>query len=256
MNKQTIAIIGCGWLGKKLIAYLEKDYALIGTTGHADSAAQLPIEAYCFDWTNQALPSAINKADHALIAMPPNAGIRTRYPQYMANLASALSVTGHCIMISSTSVYPQQPGHYDESSVPDADSIVYQAEQELRSRHPGTTILRCGGLIGDERIPGKQWLGEPCDQPDQRLNLIHYHDIAHAILAVLSENTQQGQTYNLVHPDHISRHDYYRMQAQRHHAAVPQFANNTINPDRIIDGNLISRELSFTYAYSQLAAYP
>ena len=254
MTKQTLAIIGCGWLGKKLIPALEANFSLVATTAHRDSVDGLSIKACIYDWTLQTLPSVINQATHALIAIPPNAGIRTLYPQYMADLASSLNVTGHIIMISSTSAYPQQAGHYDETSAPDPGSIVYQAEDKLRQHHPFATILRCGGLIGSDRIPGKQWFGQPCNQPDQYLNLIHHRDIANAVQAMLSQNVR-GQTYNLVHPDHISRHDYYRIQAQRNNTLPPQFTNDAINPDRLIDGNLICGELPFAYAYPRLEAY-
>lgn len=254
MKKPTLAIIGCGWLGKHSMPTLETAYQLIATTGHPNSAQALPIEAYVYDWTRDHLPRALKKADNYLIAIAPSAGGYSNYSRHLKQLAQQLPPNANTIMISSSSVYAKQAGNYDESGAIDSNSAIYHAENRLRTILPHANILRCSGLFGDERLSGAQYAGKTSDLPNKRLNLVHYHDIAQALILIL-QTKRQASTYNLAHPEHPWRHDYYRAQAQLRQQPPPIFTNPQREAERIINGQGICYDTGFQYRAPPLQTF-
>ncbi len=247
-NQPLLAIIGCGWLGRHIIASLKYSFSFIATTAHQHSAAKLPIPAYVYDWQLHWLPSPLRQADIYLIAIPPATGARNHYSENMARLARQLPFSALTIMISSTSVYPKIPGLYTESTPPDKHSIIFQAEQNLRNIHPRANILRCGGLFGDGRLSGQTYYGKENPLPNKRLNLIPYRDIANAVMA-LAISHYNNKCYNLVHPQQPKRHEFYQAQAKLRQQPIPEFSNHFLEDERLINGRLIESELNFTYQY-------
>ena len=79
------------------------------------------------------------------------------------------------IFISSTSYYPNINATVNEETLPDiskgSNQAVVWAEHEITQINQPLSILRCGGLMGEERIPGlglqekQQWrsnIGKLC----------------------------------------------------------------------------------------------
>ncbi|UJF23915.1 sugar nucleotide-binding protein [Suttonella sp. R2A3] len=249
-----LAIIGCGWLGRHLICAMPEPWSISATTGHQSSADALPVASFVYDWTKDNLPAPLLDASHFVIAIPPTAGGYAHYGAHLARLAKQLPNDNPIILISSSSVYPSKAGVYDEDSAADPNSAVYQGEQALRKACPQAMILRCSGLIGTDRLLGVRFFGAVCDKANGRLNLAHHCDVTAAIIGLLTR-PQAGATYNIAHPDHILRHDFYRLMAQVSGQAEPQFSNHTCDADRIISGQRITEQTDFNYAQASLGAY-
>ena len=239
-KKLSLAIIGCGWLGWQFIAYARRQYRLLATT----RAQDLPVPAYPYRWESEALPAPVRHADIYLIALPPSASGREHYGEHMERLIAQLPAQARVLMISSTGVYPQAAGHYDETAAIVAGHPVACAEAAVR-RHARATILRSGGQYGAGRIPLPR--GNPL--PDKRLNLVSGDNLCRALLAVLQAPATVGQVYNLVEPDHPWRSAF----AARVLAEPSQFIQNE-QAQRLIDGQRITRDTSFRYQTADIVS--
>lgn len=232
-TKPTLAIIGCGWLGQQFIPHAQAHYCLSATTSTQD----LPIPAYPYRWQSDDLPPALQVSDHYLIALPPSAGGKEQYAANMQRLIRQLPHRARILMISSTSVYPQAAGKYDEQSPVIADHPICLAENAART-HPKTTIVRSGGQYGADRIP----LPKATPLPDKRLNLISGNNLCRALLALLRTPNSIGKTYNLVEPDHPWRSEFSAQYIEN----PPTFLPST-EPQRLIDGTRITLDTDFVY---------
>lgn len=249
-----LAIIGCGWLGRHLINALPEDWTISATTAHRNTADALNARGYVYDWTQDDLPEALATASHFVIAIPPTAGGYERYAQHLRRLAKQLPKDCPIILISSSSAYPSEAGVYTENSAPNPASPVYQGEAALRDVCEQVIILRCSGLIGADRVLGARFFTQACDKPNARLNLVHQQDVCAAIQTLLAQPIL-GATYNLAHPDHILRHDFYRLMAEVCGYPEPVFTNHERSPDRLINAARITDDTAFAYANRTLSEY-
>lgn len=234
---RCVAIIGCGWLGKQLISRLQPHYRLLATT----AGSLLSVPAYMYRWERDMLPKPLLQADSFIIALPPGAGGREQYPFHMQELVNQLPLHAQVIMISSTGVYPQRPGSYDESSAIDVAHPVSMAENSVR-QHSGATILRSGGQYGYGRWP----LPRAEAVPDRMLNFVSGDNLCDAI-AVLLETPRPNQTYNLVEPDHPRLSTYLKRFAAHLPSSWPELLPPP-SAERLITGDRITRETDFDYS--------
>lgn len=236
---RTVAIIGCGWLGKQLIPVLQPHCRLLATT----AGNPLPVPAYPYRWERDALPAPLLQADSFIIAIPPGAGGREHYPRHMQRLIAQLPPTAQVLMIGSSGVYPPSPGFYDENSAVDATSPLALAENAARA-HPQATILRSGGQYGHGRWP----LPRAAAVADKRLNFVSGSNLCHAIAALLA-TPRPGQVYNLVEPDHPRLGEYLQRFAAHLPAPWPQLLPPP-EEERLVSGERITRETGFAYGES------
>jgi len=106
---------------------------------------------------------------------------------------------------------------------------LLQAEQLLQS-NPNfkTTIVRFGGLIGEDRHPIRSLSRrENLENPDAPINLIHQQDCIGIILKIIEQNSW-NETYNAVTPFHPTREVYYTQKAIDLGLDLPKF--NLSNP--------------------------
>ena len=273
MAGKTISILGCGWLGLPLGEQLVlAGYSVRGST---TSAAKLPvlqqkgIDAY--ELRLNPAPdgnlTALLEADTLLIDVPPKAGKMGDdfHPQQIQFLVSALrnSSVKHVIYVSSTSVYPETNSILQESDVTTLAQTnapaLFRAEklvQELEADRT-VTILRCGGLMGYDRIPGKYVAGRPIDSGNVPVNYLHRDD-AIGILTNLIERPLAG-VFNAVSPEHPTRESIYRKSCADFGYALPSFTDppepvsyKTISPEKLIQATgyqfIYPNPLGFLYA--------
>ena len=145
--KKIISLIGCGWLGQQLIPHLQPAYRLIATSRRA---RVLSIPTYPYHVHTDPLPAPIRDAHALIIALPPRAAAASD----IARLIAQIPASTPFILVSSTSVYPQAPGNYDENSALRSDHPVTQIENAART-HPFAMIVRSGGQYGAGRLPLK-----------------------------------------------------------------------------------------------------
>ena len=261
---KSVAIVGLGWLGLPLALHLkELGWCVKGSKQSPDDAQklhQLGIETYPFSLSDEMkrLPDHIRplfNVDALIITLPPSRFSSQQYCEYLAFLTNQAKKQGvqHLIFTSSTSVFPNISGQFDESSQLSAETemgkTLIQAEQYLfQSGISHCDILRLAGLIGKQRHPVKFLAGKHNLKGYSPVNLVHLEDCIQAITALLM-NPNGLRTYHLCAPIHPTRAEYYTKAAVFYDLSIPQFECSDSDPKRIIMADKICRDLGFAYRY-------
>jgi nucleoside-diphosphate-sugar epimerase len=273
MAGKTISILGCGWLGLPLGEQLVlAGYSVRGSTTSADKLPVLQqkgIDAYVLrlNTAPEGNLTALLQADTLLINIPPKAGKMGDdfHPQQIQSLVTALqdSPVKHIIYVSSTSVYPEVSSVVQEADVTTLEQTsapaLFRAEMLVQALGPArvVTVLRCGGLMGYDRIPGKYVAGRQVDSGAVPVNYLHRDD-AVGILTSLIDTPLAG-VFNAVSPEHPNREAIYRKSCADFGYALPSFVEpsesvpyKVISPDKLIQATnyqfLYLNPLTFLYA--------
>jgi nucleoside-diphosphate-sugar epimerase len=264
-----ISILGCGWLGLPLAkALLEKGFLINGSTTSEEKILMLKnkgINPFLIRLDSQ---NVVGEMDHFLdgsttliIDIPPKLrGNSTEdFVGKIQNLIPHLenSTLKNVLFISSTSVYGENNTIITEETTTNPDTEggrqLVKAEALLqKNSHFKTTILRFGGLIGEDRNPVKFLSGrENIENPEAPINLIHQEDCIGIILKIL-ETDSWNETFNAVTPFHPSREKYYTKKATDLNLVPPKF--NTINTSagKTVLSDKIESVLKYTFAKTNL----
>ncbi|MCK8492133.1 NAD(P)H-binding protein [Spirosoma sp. RP8] len=256
MSQETVSIIGCGWIGLPLAERLVKTgYTVKGSTTSAEKISvlrQKGIEAHllALNPEPQGNLSALLQADTLIVDIPPKAGKLgdEHHPAQIGHLVEAIrqSTLKHVIYVSSTSIYPELNRVVVETDVVEpaqsAASALVKAEQSIQNLQSGqaVTILRCGGLLGYDRTPGRYVAGKTVDTGAVPVNYLHRDD-AVGILETLIRQKIRG-VYNAVAPEHPNREAIYRKNCEEFGFEQPTFvkpespvAYKVISPDKLLE---------------------
>jgi len=264
MTQKTVSIVGCGWLGTPLAEkLLAAGYIVKGSTTSADklpTLLQKGIDAHELSLNPEPIGNldALLQADVVVINIPPKAGKMGDdfHPEQIRYLTDALrqSSVEHVIYVSSTSVYPEYSRIMVEQDVKTPDEsaapALVQAEhyvQQLTSMCQ-TTILRCGGLMGYDRIPGKYVAGRTVDSGAVPVNYLHQDD-AVGLLAAIIDLDLTG-TYNAVAPEHPTREAIYRKSCADFGYQLPTFTTPSERvPYKIISVEKLTQATTYPFLY-------
>ncbi|WP_128547268.1 SDR family oxidoreductase [Larkinella soli] len=259
----TISILGCGWLGLPLAERLvQAGFQVKGSTTSAEKLALLEqkgIRPFLLRLNPQPEGEHLRDfltADALIINIPPKAGQMGDgfHPEQIRNLVRLFRETDtlppYLMYISSTSVYPDLNREMTESDVvvPGQSAAPAYVEAELELLALGhTTVLRFGGLLGYDRIPGRYVAGKKgLTTGAVPVNYIHRDDGV-AVLEALLRQPQPGRTFNVVAPRHPTREAVYRKNSEDFGYELPTFTEpETPAPFKIIS----SRELQQTVGYA------
>jgi nucleoside-diphosphate-sugar epimerase len=166
------------------------------------------------------------------------------------------------IFVSSTSVYGDSYNFSTSLEVteetkpnPDTESgkQLVIAETLLQSNsYFKTTIIRFGGLLGDDRHPVKFLAGRTnVENPDAPVNMIQREDCIGIIEKSLDfardDNWEWNQTFNAVAPQHPTRKEYYHKKAQILNLPLPIFAENLESKGKIISSKKVETILGYSF---------
>lgn len=268
MNKTAdISIMGCGWLGLPLAERLVRS----GKTVNGSTTTPQKIELLQKKGIN---PFLINLAAEELkedtlsdflqapiliLNIPPH--LRSdggdSFLKQMRLLRKALinSPVTRLIFVSSTSVYLELNRMVTEEDIAftldqEPDKPLLQAEQLFAEREEWlTTIVRFGGLVGEERRPGRFMAGQK-DLPngDAPVNLIHQDDCM-AILARLLEHEKWGEVYNACADAHPLRKDFYPAAARALGLEPPEFKDMQETRFKIVISQKLKDDLSYEFQH-------
>lgn len=264
-----ISILGCGWLGLPLAkALLEKGFLINGSTTSEEKILMLKnkgINPFLIRLDSQnvvgEMAHFLDGSTTLIIDIPPKlrGDSKEDFVGKIQNLIPHLenSTLKNVLFISSTSVYGENNTIINEetSTNPDTEGgrQLVKAEALLQKNgHFKTTILRFGGLIGEDRNPVKFLSGrENIENPEAPINLIHQEDCIGIILKIL-ETDSWNETFNAVTPFHPSREKYYTKKATDLNLVPPKF--NTINTSagKTVLSDKIESVLKYTFAKTNL----
>jgi nucleoside-diphosphate-sugar epimerase len=267
--KPTISILGCGWLGYPLALELVREGYIIKGSSRSEKKLQSmreeEISSFFISFDPLGKGARINeffKSDIIIIAIPPATSSNPSYyhPNQIMNIRDHIqrSEVQACIYISSTVVYPDSNGVVTEEtavlSENDRAFAIVQAEKILQESSVPIAIIRCGGLMGYDRIP-VTYLSYLMHEQIQRnkarksadtpVNYVHRDDVIGIIKHVLDKKSW-GEIFNAVAPEHPLRRDII----------LSKFPDSIIletsgfdGSYKVVDGNKVSHLLDYRYKY-------
>jgi nucleoside-diphosphate-sugar epimerase len=264
-----ISILGCGWLGLPLAkALLENGFSVKGSTTSNEKLSVLEnlgirpfLIALSEDKPTGNLIDFLENSKILIIDVPPKlrGNSKENFVSKIINVIPFIekSTVENVIFISSTSVYGEDNLIVTEETElnPDTESgkQLVQVEQLLQSNSNfKTTILRFGGLIGEDRHPIKILAGRKnIENPNAPINLIHQEDCIGIILGILELNSWD-ETFNAVTPFHPSRKEYYTQKAIDLNLELPEFNAENSSFGKTILSSKVENVLKYSFAKPNL----
>ncbi|MEM1134273.1 MAG: NAD(P)H-binding protein [Bacteroidota bacterium] len=262
-----ISILGTGWLGLPLGNYLiKKGHEVKGSIRTATKLDLLKtngIEPFLLNLIPQPEPKGtIEKflqSDVLIIGIPPS---RKSDDMDTFHAAQIQELVNHMLLgdirktiyISSTSVYPSTNGEVKESDEIKPEVSVHNAivlaEKVLRQTGPlDTTVLRVGGLMGYNRIPGKYFAGKKgLKNGNSPVNFIHRDDVIGIIEQVILQE-KWNRVFNVVAPQHPIRKDLYPKTAINFGFVPPEFDDSNPEPYKVVNTEKLDMELKYQFKY-------
>lgn len=264
-----ISILGCGWLGLPLAkALIKKGFSVNGSTTSREKLLVLEnagISPFLISLDSKSVSGAIEsflkESSTLIIDIPPK--LRGTNKENFVEKIKVLipfiekSSIENVLFVSSTSVYGEENDIVTEESPlnPDTESgkQLVEVEQLLQSNtNFKTTVLRFGGLIGEDRHPVKFLAGRVnLDNPDALINLIHQEDCIGIIQKIIELNSW-NETFNAVAPFHPTRSVYYTQKAMDLNLALPKFNPENAFIGKTILSDKIETALNYTFTKPNL----
>jgi nucleoside-diphosphate-sugar epimerase len=262
-----VSILGCGWLGFPLAkAFVADGHLVKGSTTNLDKLSQLrraSIQPFCLSLMPQ--PQGIGwdfflETDTLIINIPPRLerSGSAFHPAQMRALVALLqqhSNLRRVVYISSTSVYPELNRTLSETDVTipehSAAPTLVEAEHLIQALPVPHLILRCGGLMGYERIPAKYVAGKQnLDTGNIPVNYVHRDDVIAVIQHLLPLTDLWNNTYNVVAPEHPSRRLVYETTAAAFGYQPPTFIDSAPSHSfKIIDSRKLIEQTGFVFKF-------
>lgn len=270
-----ISILGCGWLGLPLAkSLLAKSYEVKGSTTSESklevlknagiSPFQIQLEEHQVIGT---IEDFLKETDVLVIDIPPGLRREISSTQEMTfvnkikTLIPFIEKSGiqKVIFVSSTSVYsdgfPIVEIREETKPNPDTESgkQLVIAETLLQSNlHFKTTVIRFGGLLGDDRHPIKFLAGRTnVENPNAPVNMIEREDCIGIIEKTLDfardDNWEWNQTFNTVAPQHPTRKVYYHKKAELFNLPLPTFVEDSESKGKIISSKKVETILGYSF---------
>ncbi len=261
---KTISILGCGWLGFPLAKeFIRSGYEVKGSTTSTKKLSSL--------MANRIIPFQINLApdvkgenlksffecDCLVINIPPQGNDKVE-EYHLSQIKSVIEqlYKSHCrkiIFISSTSVYGNNNSEVneDDPAQPETDSgkALVKVEGYLRvEQEYQTTVIRFGGLIGEDRNPAYYFAGRKnIPGGNSPVNLIHQTDCI-GIIKTIVKNEIWNETVNGVSPIHPTKKDFYTKAAANLNLEIPEF-DDSIEKYKIVSSIKVKALLNYEFIY-------
>ena len=277
LEKKRISILGCGWLGFPLAQRLLEDdisSEVKGSTTSQEKTGQFKmagIKPFLFNLDPELVGDASEissffDTDTLVIAVPPRlskneADFHPRQIKSVLNYIKQAPVR-EIIYVSSTSVYPDLNRIVTENDVTDPEQspspALVEAENLLLTLRGDrkVSILRHGGLLGYNRIPGKYVRGQKgMTTASIPVNYIHRDDAAGIISAIIKMGIVD-ETFNIVAPLHPTRREVYEKSCAQFGWEAPTFSEPDTKPDfKIISADKLAGFYPYTFRYPDPSSF-
>lgn len=266
-----ISILGCGWLGLPLAkSLIAKRRSVNGSTTSENKLQILKdagINPFLVTLESESISETIipflAKSEILIIDIPPklratNSDTSDSQQKVFVEKIKTLipfieqSNVKKVLFVSSTSVYGDENDLITEETTPNPETEsgkqLLLAEALLqKNENFETTILRFGGLIGEDRHPVKFLAGkENLENPDAPVNLIHQNDCINIIEEILYQS-KWNEVFNAVAPFHPTREEYYTQKAKEQNLTLPKFCTEKSNIKKIVASKKIESSLNYLF---------
>jgi nucleoside-diphosphate-sugar epimerase len=271
-----ISLLGCGWLGLPLAkALITNGFSVKGSTtseGKLSTLKALDIDPFLIALNSKSTTGTIvdflDGSETLIIDIPPQLRGKNNessssnekiFVEKIKNLIPYIekSTIEHVLFVSSTSVYGEVNATITEETIPtpntESGKQLLQAESLLQnSANFKTTILRFGGLIGEDRNPTKFLAGKQnLENPETRINFIHQEDCIGIILKIISSDSW-NEIYNGVSPFHPTRETYYTQKATELSLVLPKFDHSKPSNKKLILSDKVENVLGYSFIKTNL----
>ncbi len=259
-----ISILGCGWLGLPLAkALLKKGFLAKGSTTSIEKISVLEsagIAPFIIRLEEEKISDSITDflADSQILIIDIPPKLRGNSSEnFVAKIATLIpfvenSTIEKVLFVSSTSVYGEDNELVTEATPLNPDSeggrqlAIVESLLQKNSCFE-TTILRFGGLIGEDRNPVRFLSGrENIENPDSPINLIHQDDCI-GIIKKIIELDSWNKTFNAVAPFHPTRKEYYTQKAADLNLALPKFVPSNTMAGKTILSDTLKNSLQYSF---------
>ena len=259
-----ISILGCGWLGLPLAkALTENGFSVKGSTTSTDKLTALEnagIIPFLIEIgensINGDVDQFLDQSQVLIINIPPKlrGNSTENFVSKIETFLPLIEKSGikKVLFVSSTSVYSDDDQVVTEETIlnPDSESgkQLLDCEKLLHENsHFETTILRFGGLIGEDRHPIYFLAGRSnIENPDAPINLIHQEDCIGIFLKIIDSNYWQ-ETFNAVAPFHPSREEYYSQKAKEYNLEPLIFTHSKPSIGKTILSDKLENVLKYQF---------
>jgi nucleoside-diphosphate-sugar epimerase len=271
-----ISLLGCGWLGLPLAkALLANGFSVKGSTTSQEKLEGLAtagIDPFLVALDSKRITGDIDNflhgSDTFIINIPPQLrgknfdASAVNEKAFVAKMKALIqhiekSTIQNLLFVSSTSVYGEANGSLTEETTPQPDTEsgkqLLEVEMLLQNNENfKTTILRFGGLIGEDRNPVKFLAGKQnLENPETRINFIHQDDCIGIILKIIASNSW-SEIYNGVSPFHPTRENYYIQKATELNLPLPEFDHSKMSTGKLILGDKVANVLDYSFIKTNL----
>jgi nucleoside-diphosphate-sugar epimerase len=220
--RESIGIVGCGWLGEPLALELNKNY-----------------DVECFKRDSTWQDDSFWQRETIIIAI----NTKNNYLKTLKKIAELTKPSSKIILMSSTSIYREFDDDVDESAKISKPSLIKDAEDMIIGLRERVLIFRLGGLMGEDRVAGR-WKSAT-DFSDGYVNYIHRDDVISIVKKALERGVERG-IYNLVAPIHPTRKEIHEKNSQKYGSDIGNFQGFTKR--RVLSGKMI-KELNYTFLH-------
>ena len=264
MNYKSVSILGCGWLGLAMAKhFVHKEMHVKGSTTSEDKKDLLTsngIQHYSIDLSKNLTAEDFFESELLIISLPPR--IRKRsVNEHLTELAQMIPAINssktlkQIVYTSSTSIYSQNLEKLTEDQA-DMNTDLGQIEQFLRNqiRQLPLGIIRCGGLMGYDRMPCKYFAGKAnVPDGDNPVNYIHRDDVILLFNHLISIHTGDF-VYNAVAPVHSIKKEVVAKCTEQTGLEPTHFSSEngpykTISPAKLLD-------TGYQFKYPDPASFP
>ncbi|MES2410697.1 MAG: SDR family NAD(P)-dependent oxidoreductase [Bacteroidota bacterium] len=266
---KQISILGCGWLGLPLAkSLLEKGFLVKGSTTSFGKVSVLEnngIKAFQIELSETGIKGEIDlflrNSEILIIDIPPK--LRSVSSESFVKKIEKLipfieqSKIEKIIFISSTSVYTDNNSVITETTqtepVTESGKQLVETEKLLQSNaNFKITVIRFGGLIGDDRHPIHFLAGRKhIENPEASINLIHQTDCI-GIIEKIIELDSWNETFNAVAPFHPTRKEYYTQKAKELGLTLPQFNEQKASIGKTFLSDKVQNVLNYKFQNTAL----
>jgi nucleoside-diphosphate-sugar epimerase len=251
--KNSISILGCGWLGAELATELVyagfQVYGSTTTSSKLNTLKQKGVTPFLIDIIDDNLNiSKFLSTDILIIA------ITSKNITAIINLISKIenSKVSKVLFVSSTSVYPNTNGIVTEQTETNNTILAKIEDLFLSNRNFKTTIVRFGGLFGYDRNPGNFFKnGKIIDNPEGFINFIHRDDCIQIIKQIILKNTWNN-IFNACSNSHPTRREFYTNEFRKLGRKSIVFNENADNHFKIVNSQKLEDTLGYRFIFNNL----
>ena len=243
------------------IIFTSENYFVSGTFSNPereDECDLLPFPATRISFSETEISGQWNtlvaNSDILVIAIPPKRNVNGEvlFDQYIQHIINQTPSNKKIIFISSTSVYGNLNTKITEDTTPQpvtaSGQSIYKSEQLLTDHFKSNlTILRCSGLLGPKRHPGRFLAGRKnMTNPNGLVNMVHQQDCIQIIHKIIEQHAF-GHVFNLCSDEHPTRQTFYTKAAKHIQLTPPEFIEDHTPSYKYIDNSKSKTILNHKY---------